>query len=241
MRCAAGHQVNLYPYSGFFGKASFADHFVLVDTTQYVKKQWQNRNRIKLSNGNVHWLSIPVKTRGRFDQRINEVEIKDGTNWRRDHRRTLELNYKKSPFFDAFYPRFEALLTRPWEKLSEYNIAVIRTCFDLLGIDTEISLASELGVEGRNNDLILDICRKTGCDAYLHGMHARDYVDFSYLQSHGVKSLIQDYQVQEYEQPWGVFAGNLAVLDVIFNCGAASLDVICKGNRITAAEPISST
>ena len=100
MPCVAGHQCNLYPYGGFFAKAASVAHFVIVDTTQYVKKQFQNRNKVKLSNGEEHWLSIPVKTKGRFSQALNEVEIKEGTHWQKDHVRCLEVNYRRCRFFD---------------------------------------------------------------------------------------------------------------------------------------------
>ena len=48
MTCAAGHQPNLYPYGGFFAKADAADVFVVVDNTQYVPKEYHNRNRVRL-------------------------------------------------------------------------------------------------------------------------------------------------------------------------------------------------
>ena len=236
MRCVAGHQANLYPYGGFFAKAAAVDHFVIVDTTQYVKKEYHNRNRIKLSNGKAHWLSIPVKTAGRFTQKINEVEIREGTKWARDHMRSLEVNYSRSRYFAEYYEPFRELLLRDWRMLADFNVAVIRLCFDLLGIKTPVSLSSELKTEGKSTELILDICRKTGGDAYLHGRHGRDYVDFDFLKREGVRSLIQEFTAVEYEQPWGPFVGNLSILDILFNCGPRSIEVILSGNLIRDAE-----
>ena len=236
MKCVAGHQANLYPYGGFFAKAASVDLFVIVDVTQYVKKEYHNRNQVKLADGKAHWLRIPVKTAGRFTQRINEVEVVPGTNWQRDHRRTVELAYAKSRYFEGFWPPFRQLLEREWRRLVDYNVAVIRLCFELLGITTPVKLASELGVCGRRTELILDICRKTGADAYLHGRHGRDYADFNYLKEAGVRSFIQEYTQVPYPQPWGSFVANLSILDILFNCGPRSLEVIMAGNRIVDAE-----
>jgi len=44
MSSVAGHQPNLFPYPGYFAKAAAVDTFVIVDTTQYVKKQYHHRN-----------------------------------------------------------------------------------------------------------------------------------------------------------------------------------------------------
>jgi hypothetical protein len=236
MRCVAGHQANLYPYGGFFAKAASAAHFVIVDTTQYVKREYHNRNRVKLSNGAEHWLTIPVKTAGRFDQALGEVEIDDRSNWQREHLRCFELNYAKSTHFDRYFPRFRALLEEPYRLLADYAIAVIRCSFDILGITTPVSLSSELGARGKNVELVADLCRKTGFDAYLHGKHAHDYIDFEFLKAAGIRSFIQEWTAAPYPQPWGPFIGNLCILDVIFNCGPESLVAVMAGNRIRDVE-----
>ena len=47
---------------------------VLLDTVQFHKHSWQQRNRIKTANG-IQWLTVPVLTKGRFHQTIAEAEI----------------------------------------------------------------------------------------------------------------------------------------------------------------------
>lgn len=233
MICVAGHQPNLYPYGGFFAKAASVDKFVLVDNTQYVKKQYHNRNRIKLADGSICWLSIPVRNAGHHKQPINTVEIDNTQNWNKKHKRTLFLNYKKSLFFDLYYPEFEDILSREWNLLADYNVAVIRLCLKLLDIHTPLFIASGAGIAGRSTDLILDMCRKTGADAYLHGKHSRDYVDFSLLEDAGIKNYVQDFTAVEYPQQSGGFTPNLSVLDIFFNCGNKTKEILLRGNKIT--------
>ncbi len=235
MRCVAGHQPNLYPYGGFFAKAASVERFVIADVTQYVKREYHNRNRVKLADGRAHWLSIPVMTSGRFSQRLDEVLIEPGARWQKTHMRTLEVSCGKCPHFERYYPPFRELLSRDWEKLADFNGAVILRAMELLGIATPVAFASALGCEGRASGLIVDICRKTGADAYVHGMHARDYVDFALLGRNGIRSFIQDWTAPEYPQPWGPFVANLSILDVLFNCGPDSLSVIMRGNSLSDA------
>ena len=236
MSCVAGHQPNLYPYAGFFAKAASVDCFLIVDNTQYVRKEYHNRNRVLFRDGSVKWLSIPVKNAGRYKQSIDEVEIDYAKPWRRVHERTLLANYRPAPWFDWFFPMTMELLSREWRFLADYNIAFIELCFESLGIDTPVLRASKEGIVGVATDLIANICLTTGHDTYLHGKHARDYVDFDRLESHGIKNLIQDYRAVEYPQTVPGFVPNLSILDVLFNNGPKSLDVVMAGHGLTRAD-----
>ena len=231
MSCVAGHQPNLYPYAGFFAKIANVDKFVIADTTQYVKKEYHNRNRIKLLNGSTVWLTVPVKNCGHYKQKIDEAEIDNSLNWKRKHEKSLTVNYRKSPFLDLYMPDFQLLFKRDWNLLAEYNIAVIKLCLKLLEIKTPLFLASDLQVTGKSTGYILDICRKTESDAYMHGQHAYDYVDFSMLKEGGIESYVQHYQAVEYAQTSFPFTPNLSILDILFNCGPDAGKIILAGHR----------
>jgi hypothetical protein len=234
MRCVAGHQPNLYPYGGFFSKALYADCFVIVDNTQYVKKEYHNRNRIRVVNGEAAWLSLPVVNSGRYQQMINEVEIDNSVDWQKKHQNTLERNYRKAPFFEEIYAEIEPVFSREWVKLADFNINFISLAFKLLGIDTPIKIASDLGATGKASGLILDICQKTGFDAYLHGKHAVDYVDFDLLTSNGIGNYLQSFDAQPYQQRGNDFIPNLSILDLLFNCGSVqTLELLKKSTQIT--------
>ncbi len=232
MSLVAGHQPNLYPYGGFFAKAASVDVFVIVDNTQYVKKEYHNRNRIKLSDGTVQWLGIPVKNAGRYKQPINAVEIDNSKNWRHVHERTLYLNYRKAAYFDFFYPRMEEMLRKEWIMLADFNISFIRMCLEVLEIRTRLKIASAEGISGVSTLLILDICRKTGSGSYLHGKHSLDYVDFELLRKEGIANFIQEFNAPVYGQVSGGFEPNLSILDLLFNCGPSCRDLIMKNNSV---------
>ena len=82
----AVHQPQYLPWLGYFDKIDRADLFVTLETVQYKKNEFQNRNRIKTAQG-WQWLTVPV--RYRFPQRIDEVTVNDNVNWRHKHRQAL--------------------------------------------------------------------------------------------------------------------------------------------------------
>ena len=67
-------QSNYIPWRGYFDLISSVDQFVLLDDVQYTKRDWRNRNRIKTPQGSK-WLTIPVEVKGRYFQKINEVQL----------------------------------------------------------------------------------------------------------------------------------------------------------------------
>ena len=64
--------------------------FVVFDDMQYTKRDWRNRNLIKTDTG-LKWLTIPVETKGKYFQKINETKISD-YNWNVKHWRLIK-NY----------------------------------------------------------------------------------------------------------------------------------------------------
>ncbi|MCG8418511.1 MAG: WbqC family protein [Proteobacteria bacterium] len=224
-----GHQPNYLPYPGFFAKIARADLFIVVDNTQFVKRGrfgWIHRNRIK--NGKSWgWLTVPVLTRGKFTQSIRETAIENSTPWTRKHWRTIELAYRKTPYFDVYAEELHAVYQRRWDWLWQLNLELTRLILKWLDISTPVKVASEIGIEGRATDLVLDICRKTGANRYLSGVHGRDYLDCERFDKEGIGLEFQDYQCPEYPQtPAEPFIANLSTIDLLFNCGADSRRII---------------
>ena len=62
------HQPEHLPWLGFFHKMSLVELFVLMDTVQYTKQNWQNRNRLRTSTG-FNWIIVPIITKDRRYQK----------------------------------------------------------------------------------------------------------------------------------------------------------------------------
>src|SRR5579864_3260338 len=109
MTTAVIHQPNYLPGLTYFDKIAAADVFISLDTVQFIKRNWINRNRFKTPDGPL-WLTVPVQTKGRYTQSILETEIDLERDWAPHHRGTIESGYRKAPHFKAYAPAlFEAL------------------------------------------------------------------------------------------------------------------------------------
>ncbi|MBX9635626.1 MAG: WbqC family protein, partial [Magnetospirillum sp.] len=62
------------------------------------------------------------------------------------------------------------------------------------------------------------------------GALGRDYADRDAFAQAGVLPLFQVYEHPTYPQLHGEFAPYMSVIDLLFNCGDSSLDVLMSGN-----------
>src|SRR5215475_5075930 len=109
------HQPHYLPWLGYFAKWAAADLFVFLDTVQYEKNGWQNRNRIKTREG-ARWLTVPV--RARLGTPIREVLIDSSQPWRDRHFAALESAYGGAPGWGRHHDELHALYEREWERLA---------------------------------------------------------------------------------------------------------------------------
>lgn len=226
------HQPDFLPWLGFFNKVRLSDLLVIGDHVQYRNKGYQNRNRIKTVKG-AQWLTVPVVHD--WGQAINEVHIlnkeQNGGIWSDLHLRTLEVNYSKAPYYDKYIGIFEKIYKKRIELLAESNLEFLNAVFSILGINVPIKKTSEANLKNSKTDLIIEICKAINADAYLSGMGGAKYMEKELFTQNGIQILYNNYEHPTYNQQFMKlgFQPNMSVIDLIFNHGPESLDIIKSG------------
>ena len=224
----AVHQPQYLPWIGYFHKMSRANVFCYLDNVQYKKNEWQNRNRIKTAQG-WQWLTVPVGYR--FPQKINDVPINNSVDWRRKHLQAIRTNYRRAAFFGDYIRFFEELWAANWERLSDLNVFVIERLREFLGLDAcAVVRASQMDLRDDPTDRLIDICRVLGADTYLAGAGGTAYMDPERFAQSGLKVEVQEFRHPQYSQLFNGFESHLSVVDLLFNCGPGSMEVIRKGS-----------
>jgi hypothetical protein len=223
------HQPEYMPWMGFFDKMSKSDVFVIYDNVQFERNGFQNRNRIRTSDG-WKWLTVPVMHK--YPQLIKDVQV-SGTKWRDDHIKSIYFSYSNAPYFDEYFGRISDAINHGDSLLADLNIRLIETIADMLGIKPRLVRSSEIQYEGsEKNEKLVSICKALGSDAYLSGRGGQAYCDEKSFANAGLKLLWHEYSHPVYDQKFGRFEPFMSVLDIIFNHGPASKDIILKGGVI---------
>ncbi len=218
-------QPSFIPWLGYFDQIARTDAFVFLDDVQYTRRDWRNRNRIRTASGWM-WLTVPVQTRGKFDQSLLETQIDHSTDWRAKHLQTLRHNYTRAPYFEEVFPQLENVYARELALLVDFCLEMLATINQILGLQTKIYRSSELNIEGQKADKILSLCQALNADEYLTGDLARDYLPVDEFEERNIKLTYQNYVHPEYHQLHAEFFSHLSVIDLLFNEGPRSLKIL---------------
>lgn len=223
------HQPVYLPWLGLFHKIALADHFISFDQVQFVPKDWISRNQILTPKGPI-WLSVPCEKKGRFDSTISQTLIVNNSNWGRKHWNSIQFNYAKAKFFKKYADFLEDTYQREWTLLADLNAHILSWALDELGIKVPVESAGKFEFQGEKSALVLDMCQQLKADAYIFGALGKDYADVEAFEKAGVKAMFQDYEHPQYPQMHDGFTPYLSILDLLFNCGPDSFDVLMSGN-----------
>jgi len=209
-------QSNYIPWKGYFDLINDVDLFIFYDDVQYTHSDWRHRNRLMTKQG-PQWLSIPA---GHDLKRlICEVEITD-QKWKQKHRKTIEQNYRKAPFFKELEPLLDFLYENSITNLAEYNQRATKHISELLGISTQFTDSRLLSTDGGKTERLIGLLQKVGATTYISGPSAKSYIDEPTFAEAGIELVYKEYpDYPAYPQCCSPFSPFVTVLDLLFNVG----------------------
>lgn len=229
VQCLAIMQPTYLPWIGYFDLIDQSDQFVFLDSVQFEKRSWQQRNRIKGPEG-IHWLTVPVQTKGKHDQLIQDVQLSKTEDFPDKHIKMIQFYYAKAPFFKPYFEELRSILSKDHDKLSDLNIELIEWACSKLAIQKPFRRSSSLGCSGRNVELLVNICKLLGATRYLSAQGSKVYIDeHNLFGPRGIELIYHDYQPHAYSQLFGPFVSHLSILDLLFNHGPGSIAILRKG------------
>ena len=219
----SAHQPAYLPWLGYFEKIQQSDVFIYLDTVQFEKNSFINRNKIKTPQGG-QWLTIPVKVKGHTNTTLADTEVDDGQPWRTKHLKSIEINYRKAPYFAEGYPELERLISTPTNNLAELCWQQLNFWLAEFEIETKVIRSSELEINSKKSDLVLDLCKHFSAENYLSGALGRDYLNENDFADAGIKVEYQEFIHPAYPQRWGNFEPYMGIVDYWMNCGPGKLN-----------------
>jgi len=223
------HQPAYLPWLGYFDKIAKADVFVFLDTVQFEKNSFINRNRIKTSDGS-QWLTIPVLSKGHTTSSLIETEIDSTQPWQSKHLKTIALHYRKAAYFKECFPKIETLLSTSEINLSELCWRQLQFWLAELQIKTAIYRSSELPITSKKSNLVLDLCKHFDATYYLSGAMGKNYLHEASFTTAGIQIEYQDFGHPIYTQLWGTFEPNMSIIDIWMNHGPDARNILI-GNK----------
>ncbi len=216
------HQPNLFPWLGFFSKILKSDCFVFLNHVVNNPRTAIYTKRVQIIlNGEEHWLTIPLKNvKGETFIPINKMEIDNPALIASKHLKTLELNYKRAPFFSDIFEYLVAFYEHKSPLISERNIDFILAICKRLEIQKEFLISSDLNCSATSTEMLIEILHKTKGNIYLSGDGAEGYQEDSLYSVNNIQLQFSNFQHPTYPQfNTSNFKKGLSIIDVLMNIG----------------------
>jgi hypothetical protein len=136
---------------------------------------------------------------------------------------------------------FEGIYARPWVKLADLTRELTEYLLDAFAIKTKLYFSSQMNASGKKDELVLNLCRELGATEYLSGPLGRNYLREELFHERKIAVRYDDYRHPEYPQVYPGFEPYMAALDLLFNAGPASLEIILNNqlnNQLKNQEPM---
>ena len=115
-----------------------ADKITLETQDNYQKQTYRNRTYIAHSNGKLI-LNIPIRhSKSTRHQKTKDVTPENNFSWLTEHWKSIQVAYRTSPYFEFYEDDLAPLFKEPVLKLQDFNIQILETIAELIGLETQI-------------------------------------------------------------------------------------------------------
>ena len=185
-------------------------HVIFEQYENFQKMSFRNRCVVAGSNGAVH-LSVPLE-KGRGQRELmKEVRISQHEDWQKQHWRTIESCYSRSPFFEFYRDEVFELLQKRQVFLLDMNLAILQWLQKVLANRSVISLTASYEKH--------------------HPASGRHDLRNRILPKNFQEQAFPFRYTQVFEDRIG-FLPNLSILDLLFCCGP-NAKTLLKDSKIS--------
>jgi len=214
-----------FPVIPVIGKLLAADMIIWSDSFVFNKHSEINRTKIKTITGSK-WLTIPVLSGGSTGKTIQHIQIDNHENWTKNHRRSIHLNYKNAAYYYYYCDELECLLQKEWNYLIDILLASLELIINKMRIKTHIKKSSELPVITDRTERVITWANLLNCESYLIQDFEKELINIKKIKRAGINVVNYELEKFNYFQQYENFIYPLSVLDLLFNEGEMTPQLI---------------
>ncbi|MGE4586859.1 MAG: WbqC family protein [Mangrovibacterium sp.] len=177
----------------------------------FLKQTYRNRTLIAAANG-PESLVIPVAKGRDAKHTIKDQRISYDTSWQHIHWHAIVSAYRSSPFFEILQDEFRPFYRKRYSFLFDFNLELLRLVLNILDITPDIRLTEDF-------EQVPDYCLN-----YREAIHPKPG------KTAADKHFVPVPYSQVFEDRLG-FLPNLSVIDLLFNRGPESYEILLKSIR----------
>ena len=187
-----------------YGMIFQSDHLEFEAEDNFQKQTYRNRCYIYGANGK-QLLNIPIThSKSELKQKTKDILIEEGSNWQKQHYKSLKTAYNSSPFFEFYEDDLMKIFSANYKYLLDVNIDSFLFINDALELLKQHSLTEE----------------------YVDNA-SKDFRNLASVKKHPKTNCVSYIQV--FDDKFG-FLQNLSILDLLFMEGPNTISFLEKVN-----------
>lgn len=175
------HQPNFVPRLKVLQKIACADRWIVLETVQYVKQEWQNRCKIvPRTDAQAFWLTLPTRLPQGSRSRIEEVTVPDYRRQLERHRVQLRSALGGLPHGAQvldYWDEFLAMVKS--ETLSEISTISTLLALRRYAKTPDVVTSKKVAYTGAKSALVASICRHCEATEYIADSGSLRYLRLS--------------------------------------------------------------
>jgi len=174
----------------------------------FIKQTYRNRTIILSANG-PEALIVPIEKGRSPKQNISDLRISYDTSWSRSHWQAIVSAYHSTPFFEILEDDFRPYFEKKFNFLLDFNQQISQTIMDIMELESKERMTTDFEAVP---EPFLNF-RET-----IHPKPKKSLPDPNF------KPVVY---TQVFDDKFG-FTPNLSIIDLLFNCGSASYEMLLK-------------
>jgi hypothetical protein len=212
-------QPYFFPYIGYFSLIKNTERFILLDSIQYIRHGWIERNRILKPDEGWQYIGVPLNKHKR-ETSIKEIEISNESKWKEKIIAQL-VHYKKiAPNYNKTIDFIKETFSKDYKSIVALNKDTLTAVCQYLGIEVTIDLFSEMNIEidqvNAPDEWALNICKAIGgVQEYWNPEGGSSFFNINKYILNNINIRFLHQILIEYNQKRRIFEPGLSIIDVM--------------------------
>jgi len=207
------------PYLGYFSLIKNTEEFILLDSVQFIRHGWIERNRILKPAEGWQYIHVPLQRYSR-ETLIKDTIINNSTEWKKKILAQLEHYKKTAPYYKTVVTLLSDIFVNEYTSIVDLNCKSLKAVCDYLRIKASIKVFSHMNltIEKVNapDEWALNICKALGdVDEYWNPPGGISLFDKSKYNQNHINLRFQKINLTEYSQKRSAFESGLSIVDVM--------------------------
>lgn len=207
------------PYLGYFSLIKQTDKFILFDSVQFIKHGWIERNRILKPQSGWQYVAVPL-TKHNGDTKIQDIMIKNTSDWRNKIFSQLEHYKRRAPFYKDTIVTLRDALDIETDSIVKLNAHTLKVICNYIGVEIDVDIFSEMDLQIEEvhapDEWALNICKALGnVEEYWNPEGGLEFFDRKKYDEAGIKISFLKMNLTKYPQRRPEFEAGLSIIDVM--------------------------